>query len=204
MPHSIERAPLKHLLRNVLAVALVCLTARVHAIAQSLVSEVQLGVLAHDVPILGIQSEHGADLNGELRFVTPVPNAWAAQVPTALRWLLTPRPDIGIDANASGYTSQAYIGLTWTAVLFHALVAPSDRFDFSIGFGPAFNNGRRIGSDDHLALGSSVLFHPSVELAYWFNPRWNMSLYFEHSSNAGLARENAGLDNLGVRLGVGF
>ena len=55
-----------------------------------------------------------------------------------------------------------------------------------------------------MALGSNVLFHPSVEICNWFNPRYSVSLYFEHSSNGGLAEQNAGLNNLGIRLGLGF
>jgi lipid A 3-O-deacylase len=56
----------------------------------------------------------------------------------------------------------------------------------------------------HASLGSNVLFRPSAELVYWFNPRGNVSIYFEHSSNAGLASDNTGLDNIGVRLSVAF
>ncbi len=188
----------------VLAFLLTALGAAPMASAQNIVSELKVGVLAHDVPILGDQQEHGADLNAELRFVSPVPDSWIADVSPVWRWMLDPRPNIGIDANTSGYTSQAYFGLTWTAVLWQGVFAPQDHIDFDIGFGPAFNNGHTSGSDSHLPLGSNVLFHPSVELVYWFAPRGNVSIYFEHSSNAGLASNNAGLDNLGVRLGVAF
>ncbi|HEY1933051.1 MAG TPA: acyloxyacyl hydrolase [Acetobacteraceae bacterium] len=197
-------ATLYTVFRIVLGLMLACAAAVPGARAQSIVSEAQLGVLAHDVPILGVQEEHGADISGELRFVTPVPDAWVADVSPALRWMLTPRPNVGFDANTSGYTSQVYLGLTWTAVLFRGVFRPQDRIDFSIGFGPAFDNGRRSASEGHLALGSAVLFHPSVELGYWIDPRWSVSLYFEHSSNAGLATNNAGLDNLGVRVGLAF
>jgi lipid A 3-O-deacylase len=188
----------------VLALWLTALGAAPRASAQAIVSEFKLGVLAHDVPILGDQREHGADINAELRFVSPVPDSWLADVSPVWRWMLDPRPNIGIDANTSGYTSQAYFGLTWAAVLWQGVFARADHIDFDIGLGPAFNNGHTSGSDGHAALGSNVLFHPSVELVYWFAPRANVSLYFEHSSNAGLASNNIGLDNLGVRLGVAF
>lgn len=192
------------LFRTLLAVVLAAFVAGPTAHAQSILSETQLGVLAHDVPILGAQREHGADINGELRFVSPIPDAWVAGVPLAFRWMLTPRPHIGFEANTSGYTSQVYLGLTWTAVLFRGVVTPQDRIDFSIGFGPAFNNGHRTEDERHLGLGSNVLFHPYLELGYWIDPRWSVSAYFDHSSNAGLAHENAGLDNFGVRVGLAF
>jgi lipid A 3-O-deacylase len=121
------------------------------------------------------------------------------------RWVLTPRPNIGFSANASGYTSQLYFGLTWSANLLYRMLLPDDHVSFSIGFGPAFNNGQiHSTSGNHLSLGSHVLFHPSLELAYWFTPRFNASISWEHSSNAGLATYNAGLSNTGIRLGMRF
>jgi hypothetical protein len=174
------------------------------ASAQGVVSELQLGVLAHDVPILGDQKERGADINGELRFVSPVPDDWLTGVAPGLRWLLTPRPNVGFDANTSGYTSQLYLGLTWTVDLFRGVLRPHDDVYLALGFGPAFNNGHTTAGSGHGALGSNVLFHPSVEIGYWFNTRYSVSLYFEHSSNGGLAERNDSLNNLGIRLGLGF
>lgn len=74
-----------------------------------------------------------------------------------------------------------------------------------LGFGPAFNNGLISTTDpDRKSLGSHTLFHGSLSIGYRFDRRYSVSLYFEHSSNAGLARENQGLDNAGVRLGLAF
>jgi len=195
--------PMRSSLFAILAVLFTALGAASTASAQSIVSELKLGVLAHDVPILGEQREHGVDLNAELRFVSPVPDSWLANIAPPLRWVLDPRPNIGILANTSGYTSQAYFGLTWTAVLWQGVFMPQDHIDVDIGFGPAFNNGHTV-SRTHASLGSNVLFHPSLELVYWFAPRTNVSVYFDHSSNAGLANYNTGLGNLGVRLGLAF
>jgi hypothetical protein len=39
-----------------------------------------VGVLAHDVPMPGGQREHGADINAELRFVSPVPNGLVVKI----------------------------------------------------------------------------------------------------------------------------
>jgi lipid A 3-O-deacylase len=195
---------MKRTLGGVVALALPALVAGAPASAQSFLSELQLGVLAHDVPILGEQKEHGVDINGEVLFVSPVPDTWLDGVTPALRWLLTPRPDVGLDANTAGATSQLYLGLTWTADLFRDVFTPQDSVYLAVGFGPAFNNGHIWGSSGHAALGSNVLFHPSIELGYRFTPRYSVSLYFEHSSNGGLAQRNDALNNLGVRLGLGF
>jgi lipid A 3-O-deacylase len=189
----------------VLCAGLLAVATRAPAAGQAIVSEVQIGVLAHDVPILGEQHEHGADIDGELRFLSPVPDAWVAGVAPGWRWLLTPRPNVGFDANTSGYTSQLYFGLTWTAELFRGVLSPQDAVFVDLGFGPAFNNGHTMtASSRRSALGSNVLFHPSVDIGYRFNARYSASLYFEHSSNAGLSARNQGLDNLGVRLGLRF
>ena len=115
---------MKRTLRAVLCTTLLAVATIAPAAAQDIVSEVQMGVLAHDVPILGAQQEHGADINGELRFVSPVPGEWVAGVAPELRWLLTPRPNVAFDANTSGYTSQVYFGLTWTADLFRSVLSP--------------------------------------------------------------------------------
>jgi lipid A 3-O-deacylase len=173
--------------------------------AQGVVSEITGGVLYHDARIVGEHKEGGADLNGELLFVSPIPKPWAAGIDPHFRWMLRPRFNIGFDGNASGYTSQLYFGLTWTANLFYDVFRLQDHVSFSIGFGPAFNNGHVFSaSSKHLSLGSNVLFHPSLEVAYWFTPRYSASIYYEHSSNADLAKHNDGLNNLGIRLGRGF
>ncbi len=176
------------------------------AAADALLTDVRLGILAHDVPILGVQEEHGADVNGELVFESFVPDSAVAGIAPGWRWLFQPAPNFGIDANTAGATSQLYFGLTWTADLdTGGWLWPDHAVFLGIGVGPAFNNGHIHSiANDHLALGSNALFHGSLELGYRVTPQWSLSVYFEHSSNAGLARENAGLDNLGMRVGWHF
>ncbi|MBV8574140.1 MAG: acyloxyacyl hydrolase [Acetobacteraceae bacterium] len=186
--------------------ALLLLTAGTdRAAAQQIVSEVRFGVLAHDVPFLGAHKEGGADLNGEIVFVSPIPDSAIANIPPLVRWMLQPRPNIGGDVNTAGATSQLYFGLVWTAPLAHDLFTRNDGLFLSLGLGPAFNNGKIATSQpDRKSLGSQVLFHPSVEFGYRFNRRYSVSLYYEHSSNAGLAQENEGLNNVGLRVGLAF
>lgn len=168
--------------------------------ADGLVSEVHLGLLDHGV----FGAEHGADINGELLFTSPISDGAVAGVSPALRWLLQPRPHVGFDANLGGYTSQVYAGATWTAPLTSQVFSTQDRTYFNFGFGPALNNGHLDPSPDRSALGSNVLFHLQGEVAYQVTPRWNLSVYFEHSSNAGLARYNESLNGAGLRVGLGF
>jgi lipid A 3-O-deacylase len=140
------------------------------ALAQGIVSELRTGVLAHDVPFLGDQKEHGVDINGEMLFVSPVPAELVTGIAPSILWMLRPRPDVGFDANTSGYTSQFYLGLTWTADLFRNVLTSQDGVFVGLGIGAALNNGHaNTSSGNHKALGSNLLFHPSVEIGYRFH-----------------------------------
>ena len=185
------------------------LLAAVPALAgdDGILTDLKLGLLYHDVAILGGHTESGADVNAEALFHTFVPDHAVAGISPALRWLLQPAPHIGVDGNTGGYTSQLYFGLTWTANLdTGGVLWPNHAVFFAFGFGPAFNNGHIFAPDTspHLSLGSNVLFHEYLELGYRITRHVSLSVYFDHSSNAGLARYNAGLDNLGVRVGWHF
>ena len=54
------------------------------------------------------------------------------------------------------------------------------------------------------ALGSNVLFRESFELGYRINPVWQISVYLDHVSNAGFARYNQSLNEVGGRIGMRF
>jgi lipid A 3-O-deacylase len=167
-------------------------------------SEVKFAVLAHDVGFAG-GKEGGADVNGELLFRSPIDDATAAHVPIYLRWMVQPRPHIGFEANTSGYTSQGYFGLTWTWLLARDLINTGDGLDFGVSFGPSFNNGEiHATNPDRKSLGSNVLFRESFELGYRITPRWEVSLFFDHVSNAGFARYNQSINDAGLRFGVHF
>ncbi len=169
-----------------------------------IISEVRLGVLDHDVKIFG-GKEPGANINGEVLFVSPFPDSLGESWPKYLQWIVHPRPHIGADVNTAGATSQAYMGLTWTAVLATNLVRPEDGLEFNYFFGGAWNGGEVMSfRDDRKSLGSAVLFHLGFEVAYRLTPRISISAIYEHSSNADLARKNQGLTSVGGRLGYHF
>jgi lipid A 3-O-deacylase len=174
--------------------------------AQTLaLSEVKFGVLAHDIPVLATGKEHGADLNAELLLAMPFPTRWSAAVGDSFKWLLQPRPTVGGSFNTSGYTSQAYLGLTWTLPLVSGVMSTDDALYLGFTFGPSFNNGHVQSSrDDRKDLGSNVLFREGLELGYQVTPVVSVSVLFDHESNAGLARKNDGLDSLGARVGLKF
>jgi lipid A 3-O-deacylase len=167
-------------------------------------SEMKLGVLAHDVHFLG-GKEGGVDINPEMIFESPIGDAWAAGVPSYLRWMVQPRPTVGGEINTAGFTDQAYFGATWTWQLASNLLQPDDGIALGYFFGPAFNDGDIVGSaPDRKSLGSHVLFREALELGYRINPVYQISAFVDHVSNGGLAKQNESINDLGVRFGIRF
>jgi lipid A 3-O-deacylase len=156
----------------------------------SFISEVRLGVFAHDP-----DSPEGstADLNAEILFARPV------AVADPFWNLFVPRPHIGTSLNTAGKTSFAYAGLTWTVDVWRGLFVEAS-------FGGAVNNGAtgQFVPDDRNALGCNASFRESGSLGYRLTESWSMMATIEHYSNAGLCDQNRGVTNIGVRLGYRF
>ena len=153
------------------------------------VVEIRGGLLAHDVPDLwsGFRLERGLDVNGEILF-----GSGLAILGGSLRLV------IGGSVNTQGYTSKAYADLRWEVDL------PSRLF-LGLGLGAALHDGNLGPTElDRKALGARVLFHIPLELGLRLNARQSLSVYFEHTSNAGTARYNEGMDGLGLRYGYRF
>lgn len=168
------------------------------------VDEVKIGVLYHDIGIFGDNVEEGADINLEVLFVA-LNWLYDDSNPDWVNRLLNPRPNIGASINTAGDTSQFYFGLAWQWDLFTNLARPDDGIFFGFGAGGAVHDGKlETHEPDRKSLGSRVLFHLSAEVGYRFTERVSLSVYSEHSSNAWLADENDGYDNLGLRLGIAF
>ena len=192
--------------RSVLVMVLMCVpfVAAAQVVQPDRYSEVRLGILAHDVAFAGGR-EGGADVNLELTSSTLVDPAWGGWAPPWAQWLLHPRAHAGVEVNVSGYTNQAYAGLTWTALVASDVLRDADGIEFSYLFGPSVNDAdHRALRPDHKSLGSTILFHLGVELAYRFTPVVAVGAYFDHTSNAGLARFNQSINDAGVRVAVRF
>lgn len=161
------------------------------ASAQSLIEEVKLGVLYHDVPELwsGFKLEPtSADINVEVLLKPSFPALFFGTI----------RPVVGGTINTSGATSHGYAGLRWQAEL-------GSGFFLGVGLGAAVHDGHLVpDSPERKALGSRVLFHIPAEIGYRLDAHNSLSVYFEHTSNAGLANHNEGMDRLGLRYGYRF
>ena len=162
------------------------------ASAEDMLYALKIGALAHDVPDLwsGFQVEKNAvDINIEAQFNA----AWA------LPWGAI-RPVIGGSINTRGDTSDGYIDARWQGD------CPSGLF-FGLGLGAAIHDGEigGPGSDpDKKWLGSRVLFHIPMEVGYHLDEHNDVSVYFEHMSNAYTQKYNEGMDRIGLRYGYRF
>ncbi len=167
--------------------------------ALSVISEVKIGGLAHDIDFLGSNLEPGPDLMAELVFVAP--DLYRGSSPV-LDFLLEPDPHLGLQVNKRGATSQLYAGLSWTLYPLAHLGLP---IWIAGHLGGTVHNGELRSLDpEEKSLGSRFLFRNALELGYDVTENIRVSLYYDHESNAGLAEENQGLNNAGMRVGGRF
>ena len=160
------------------------------------IDEFKVGVLAHDVGFLGHHVESGADVNFEILF-TPS---------EAFKVIGSPRPMIGASINADGNTSDGYFGLTWGIRLIQSLFGfGNDSVYLNGSLGGAIQDGYEDSAPPgRKRLGSTILFRESLELGYQVTPKFSVSAFLEHMSNANLAPRNAGITSAGARLGFKF
>ncbi len=152
------------------------------------VSEVRLGVLAHDIGPLVVNNESGIDINGEVLFNIDVELFEDTEL----------RPHLGFSANTAGDTSQVYAGATLTWF-------PDENFFLEAGGGGAVHDGETEPvAADKKALGCSVLFRGVLGAGVLLGDNHTFSLHYDHISNAFLCDHNEGLETVGVRYGYRF
>jgi lipid A 3-O-deacylase len=158
------------------------------ASAGGLIAEVRGGLLVHNATDLHERNPRGEDgIDGNLEVLFAGRPFLGGMV----------RPAIGATASFNDATSLAYADLRYERELRGGLF-------FGLGIGTAIHDGPLDDRPDRKALGSPVVFHVPLELGWRWDRHQSISLYFEHVSNAGLAAENEGMDNLGLRYGYRF
>ena len=151
------------------------------------IHEIRGGVLAHDVSFWARgHVERGVALNAEIAF-EPSFGILFGRV----------RPVLGGSFATHNGTSFVYLDVRFEFTI--------DRFFFALGVGPAIHNGGTgAPSNGRKALGSRVLFHPSFQFGLQVTEAVRVEAYYEHISNAYIARPNPGLDNIGLRMAYKF
>ncbi len=171
------------------------------------ISEIKGGVFDHDA-LRDQQSKqkemNSVDINGEVLF-TPI--KFSSSETPVLNSIYQPRVHVGFTGNTAGYTSAGYAGLTWDFNL-------GSNIFFALNFGLTGHNGQLkvqkdatgvIVNTHRPALGSVILFREGGDIGYHFGGGHSASVFFGHMSNAGLfAKENAGMNFLGLRYGYRF
>jgi lipid A 3-O-deacylase len=173
-------------------VMVVCLLSPCLASAdsRSLVSELRLGYLAHDIDAVSFNREDGWDMNAEILF-RPLGKELVGDTVSIY-------PHLGASMNTKGDTSQAYLGLTLRRDL-------AKKFFAEAMFGGAVHDGHLdLEKRDRKALGARWLFRLGAAIGYNFTEHINTSLVYDHVSNAELKSANEGLDTLGIKLGYRF
>lgn len=155
--------------------------------ANSFIHEIRGGVLAHDLSFWARgHVERGVALNAEVAFA-PSFEVLFGRI----------RPVLGGSFATHDGTSLVYLDVRFEFTI--------DRFFFGLGVGPAIHTGNiQPQRSGRKALGSRVLFHPSFQFGLQLTPTARVEAYYEHVSNAYLARTNPGLDNMGLRMAYRF
>lgn len=152
--------------------------------------EVRGGISAYDSGIFSSQRLDGFVVNAEA----------LAPSPAFLSRLGSPRPYVGLDLPVSDNpVDMFYGGLNWQAWL-------GSRFYLGFSLGAAVPSRRVV--VNHLGyikdLGSPLLFHLQASAGFDLTRRLTLQVYYNHFSNARLARPDPGLESVGTRIGYRF
>ncbi len=167
--------------------------------AQAQISEIRLGVVAHD---LARSIEDGVQITGQVVFDSP----------DFLSPVWSPRPYLYGSFNSAGNTNLGAAGFLWTGHF-------SENWSVDGGFGVAYHDGVRDVSQlppndpdrirlasSRALLGSRLLFHTQLGLDYAVTPNVAVGVYYEHFSNGQILGQgrNQGLDEVGARISWRF
>lgn len=172
--------------------------------AEAGVDEVHVGVMQHNICVTNCKNadkEDGPNVEFQVSFDSPGFLSWAA----------SPQPYIMASINTAGETSFGGVGLEWRWNF-------ADNWALEPGVGIVAHNGEVDNpfangtpeaaefAEEHVLLGSEVLFRTSIGLTYDFEGPWEVQGFFEHLSHGQIlaSGRNQGLDEVGIRFGYQF
>jgi lipid A 3-O-deacylase len=168
------------------------------------VDEVHVGVMAHNICVINCDNadkEDGPNVEFQVSFDSP----------SFLSWAFSPQPYVMASINTAGETSFGGAGLEWRWNF-------AEDWALEPGFGVVAHDGESENpfpngspeaeefNDEHVLLGSDVLFRTSLGLTRDFEGPWEMQLFYEHLSHGQIiaSGRNQGLDEVGIRFGYQF
>jgi lipid A 3-O-deacylase len=174
------------------AVCFLAAGARAETGEQGLLSEIRVGLLAHDQSPIVADVESGIDFSADVLFASP----------RSLEGFGEPRPYVGVTLAEEGI-SHLHGGLGWDYDV-------GGRWFVSGALGLAVHDGdplqeweqTQYEQETEKALGCRVVFHLYAGVGYRLSRRWNVSAHWEHLSNGTLCPTNEGLENIGFRIGL--
>ena len=129
----------------------------------------------------------------------------ATDLPSWLRWALSPQLQSGSAVGSIGMADRSYRGATWTLPLASSLLQQNDRltlgFSLGNGFGDAFASD---GGRDARTQGPTPTTRLGAAIGYQVTQRIGLYLLFDHTTVSGIAREDEISNELGMRLGFRF
>ena len=158
--------------------------------------EVKQGVLAHDRGWFGKNREgFGPDYNFELMFNDS----------KFLKFLVSPKPILGLTQTSTGGSSLYYGGITWDKnISKNWFVAGTTGIAYTNGLSK-LPQGEEPKGDKKIQFGSKWLHRGAVEIGWNFYGNDTISLMFSHVSHGSmLDNKNQGMDEFGVRYGYRF
>lgn len=164
----------------------------------NIVDEVRIGAGYHMIyfTMLPIETQNWywdrpEDLSADVLFTSPDLDLF--------RWIGAPRPEVGVTINTHGEDHLVHAGLTWQLPIFDTPLYLEGTFGAAgvVGFTTNAPSGRRN-------YGCQVNFYERFGVGTHIGEHATATLTYEHTSNAGLCPANAGLSNLGLRLGWQF
>lgn len=148
-------------------------------------SEFRVGYMKHDVALRSNSREEGQDTNLEVLFLSP----------RLLNLIGSPHPTLGGALNNQSDTSHVYAGLTWQW-------RPLRKTFFNLGLGGTVHDAELRSNDPETKrFGTRALFRYALTAGYQFSKYYNISLMFDHSSNANTAYPNNSLEKFGLQIG---
>jgi lipid A 3-O-deacylase len=161
----------------------------------SVVDEVKIGVLKHDIGYFFPTRERGVDVIGEVLFKSP----WF------FKYIGSPRPAFGISGNTEGSTSYVYYDFMYSWMLTRSKAAPWRGLYAGFFLGGSVHDGNlNTLENGRKTLGTRALYHLGLLGGYQLTRRYSLELYYDHLSNANASQHNPGLNNLGLRVGYKF
>lgn len=169
---------------------------------QPWISEVRAGVFAHNVyggfilsptRLDDFDFSRIEDINVE---ILSKPFEWYGD-----RWNIDLRANLGATFSTTGRENLAHTGFAFTKHIGNSPVFVEGSFGLAVHDG--YLNNPPIGSGFR-RLGCRVQFHESFSLGVYITQNLNLMATYEHTSNAGLCQNNAGLSNAGIRAGFKF